>query len=208
MDLTQYVPFLAATLIILVIPGPTIITVITQSVYHGRKSSLPLILGVISGDFTAMTLSLLGLGLVLSTSALLFSVFKWAGAGYLVFLGLKSWFGKEKNEKREARREEKNGSQLFRASFLVTVLNPKSIAFFVAFFPQFINPDVSLLSQFLIMGTSFLVLAFLNAAAYSLIAVRIGQFMKEKLIRNTFKRISGGVLVGLGIASLFMKEGS
>ena len=86
-----WIPFALATTLILIIPGPTIILVISQAVTHGRKSVVPLVAGVILGDFTAMTLSLLGLGALLSASAALFSAFKWIGAIYLIYLGIKLW---------------------------------------------------------------------------------------------------------------------
>ena len=89
MSLEVWITYILATTLILVIPGPTIILVISQAVTHGRKSVTPLVAGVVFGDFTAMTLSLLGLGAIMTASAALFSVFKWIGAFYLLYLGLK-----------------------------------------------------------------------------------------------------------------------
>ena len=89
MSLETYGAFVIAAMIVLVIPGPTIILVISQSAGHGRRALLPLAAGVTLGDFTAMTLSILGLGAVLAASAALFSILKWIGAVYLIFLGIK-----------------------------------------------------------------------------------------------------------------------
>ena len=91
MSLEIYIAFVIAAEIILVIPGPTIILVVSQAIAHGRKSVIPLVTGVLAGDFTAMTLSLLGLGAVLSASAALFVLLKWIGALYLIYLGVKLW---------------------------------------------------------------------------------------------------------------------
>ena len=91
MNIESYIPFVLAATLILIIPGPTIILVISQAVAHGRKSVVPLVLGVLLGDFTAMTFSLLGLGAILAASAVLFSIFKWAGALYLLYLVVQLW---------------------------------------------------------------------------------------------------------------------
>jgi threonine/homoserine/homoserine lactone efflux protein len=88
MSLEIYITYFFATTLILVIPGPTIILVVSQAVTHGRKSVVPLVVGVVFGDFTAMTLSLLGLGAIMSASATLFTLFKWIGALYLLYLGI------------------------------------------------------------------------------------------------------------------------
>ena len=91
MNMELWVPFVLAATLILIIPGPTILLVISQALAHGRKSVVPLVAGVIFGDFTAMTLSLLGLGAILSASASLFTILKWIGALYLIYLGIKLW---------------------------------------------------------------------------------------------------------------------
>lgn len=150
-----YIPFLFASAILLVIPGPTVILVISQVLNHGRKSVLPLTFGVFLGDFTAMTLSLLGLGAVLSASAAVFSLFKWAGAAYLIYLGIKNLRAKPEN--REVAAEERGASNLtlLKSSYLVTALNPKSIAFFVAFLPQFIEPEQAAFLSLSFWGAPF-----------------------------------------------------
>lgn len=91
MNMESWILFVLATTLILVIPGPTIILVISQAVDHGRKSVVPLVAGVLLGDFTAMTLSLLGLGVILAASAVLFTLFKWIGPVYLVYLVIRMW---------------------------------------------------------------------------------------------------------------------
>ncbi len=91
MSMEILIAYILATMLILIIPGPTIILVISQAVAHGRKSVAPLVAGVILGDFTAMTLSLLGLGAIMAASAVLFTLFKWIGAIYLLYLGIKLW---------------------------------------------------------------------------------------------------------------------
>jgi threonine/homoserine/homoserine lactone efflux protein len=153
-----------------------------------------------------MSFSLLGLGALLQASALLFTVFKWAGAIYLVYSGLKFWTGKEEDSEKNLKETRKSSSELFRASFFVTVLNPKSIAFFVAFFPQFIDPKGCLHRQLLFMGSSFLFLAVLNAAMYATFAGNFGEIIRRRNIRKIFKRLTGSVLIGAGILTAAMKK--
>ena len=208
MNLELYIPFVVAATIILVIPGPTILLVISQAVAHGRRSVVPLVAGVLMGDFTAMTLSLLGLGAIMTTSAALFTVFKWIGALYLIYLGVKLWRA-DPNHK-AIRDNESNASKrsMFRSSFIVTALNPKSIAFFVAFLPQFIHPLKPALPQLTLLGGIFLFLATVNAALYAAFAGQLGEHMRKKHVRKWFNRCGGSALIGAGIFTAGMQRTS
>ena len=194
-----WIPFALATTLILIIPGPTIILVISQAVTHGRKSVVPLVAGVILGDFTAMTLSLLGLGALLSASAALFSAFKWIGAIYLIYLGIKLWKLNPENDATQYIAENTSARALFKSSFIVTALNPKSIAFFVAFLPQFIDPLKPAVSQLTLFGGTFLAMATLNAARYAIFAGQLSEHIKKRKIRKVFNRCGGSALIGAGI---------
>lgn len=124
----MWIAYVFATTLILIIPGPTIILVISQSVTHGRKSVVPLATGVVCGDFTAMTLSLLGLGAIMSASAALFTLFKWMGALYLLFLGIRLWRAKPYSISIQRGNQYGTPRSLFKSAFIVTALNPKGIA--------------------------------------------------------------------------------
>lgn len=206
MPLETFIPFVLATTLILIIPGPTIILVVSQAVTHGRRSVIPLVAGVLMGDFTAMTLSLLGLGALLSASAVLFSVFKWIGALYLLYLGIKLWRRNPQDNPTKQKAAHTSAGSLFKSSFIVTALNPKSIAFFVAFLPQFITPAQPALAQFPLLGGTFLVLATLNAALYALFAGQIREHMRKEKIRRWFNRCGGTALIGAGIFTAGMQR--
>jgi threonine/homoserine/homoserine lactone efflux protein len=166
-------------MVLVIIPGPTIILVISQAIAHGRRAVLPLVVGVTLGDFTAMTLSLLGLGAILSSSAALFSVLKLIGALYLIYLGIKLW--RSNPEKHEIRLSATRTSEhsLFKSAYIVTALNPKSIAFFIAFLPQFVSAQKETFPQFLVLGATFLFLAALNATLYALFAGQLRDTMQN-----------------------------
>ena len=143
-----------------------------------------------------MTLPLAGLGTLLSASAAAFTLLKWMGAIYLVYLGLNLWrapISAEAAPPLQAR-------NAFRQAYLVTALNPKSIAFFVAFVPQFISPDASFLRQGAILVGTFVFLAATNALLYALLAGQMSSLVRRPSVRRGFNRAGGGVLMGAGVA--------
>ncbi len=205
MSLEVYIGFVLASSLILIIPGPTVILVVSQAIAHGRKSVAPLVAGVVAGDFTAMTMSLLGLGTLLAASARLFTLLKWIGALYLIYLGIKLWTSDAKRLQLQVNAADRSARELFRSSFIVTALNPKSITFFVAFLPQFINPNSSTIMQLPLLGVTFLVLAGVNGALYGIFAGRFNDYMKRDRVRRWLNRGGGAALIGAGIITARLK---
>jgi threonine/homoserine/homoserine lactone efflux protein len=206
MGLELWLAFALAAEIILVIPGPTILLVIGQAATHGRSSVVPLVIGVLCGDALAMTLSLAGLGALMAASALLFSVLKWIGALYLIYLGIQQW-------RRQGTVPVAGGAMaaapagiLWRRAFVVTALNPKSIAFFVAFLPQFVVSGPPLLPQLVVLGATFLVLATINAALYALFAGELSDTLQRGRVQRWFHRCGAGALIGAGLLTASMKN--
>jgi len=194
-----WITFIFTSSLILIIPGPVIILLVSQAVKHGRKSVVPLVTGVILGDFTAMTLSLLGLGAIMTASAALFTLFKWIGAIYLVYLGIRLWrtnpeIGSTKNDNKDA-----SSHTLFKSAYIVTALNPKGIAFFVAFLPQFVSPQGPASAQILILGGTFLFLSLVNASMYTLFAGQLREAIKRTGVQKWFNRCGGTAVIGAGI---------
>jgi threonine/homoserine/homoserine lactone efflux protein len=206
--LEVWTAFVFASTIILVIPGPTILLVISQAISHGRKAVMPLVAGVILGDFTAMTLSLLGLGAVLAASSALFSVLKWIGSLYLIYLGIKLWRTSPEKHDYGFSAAKTTNRFLFRGAFFVTALNPKSIAFFVAFLPQFINNRRETFLQFLLLEATFLFLAALNATLYAVFSGHLRDMLKNSKVRYWLNRSGGSVLICAGLATATMKRSS
>ncbi len=139
MNIELWLTFTVASTVLLIIPGPTIFTVISYSISHGFKARIPLIVAVALGDSTALALSLLGLGALLSESVFWFQVIKWIGGSYLLFLGVKVLRAGNKPAGVDKDSKSRSGRNMFINTFLVTALNPKGIIFFVAFLPQFIS---------------------------------------------------------------------
>jgi threonine/homoserine/homoserine lactone efflux protein len=198
MSFEHWLAFAAASAVILAIPGPTILLVISYALSHGRKSAGATVAGVALGDFTAMTASMLGLGALLAASAALFTVLKWVGGAYLIYLGIKLWRAPV-GEQADAQTNEAQPVRIFLHAYAVTALNPKSIIFFVAFLPQFLISSEPLLPQMVLFEVTFLVLATINAASYALIAAGARKTIRKPSIQRIVNRTGGGLLVGAGV---------
>ena len=207
-NLEIWVAFILAATIVLIIPGPTILLVISQAISHGRKAAIPLVAGVTLGDFTAMTLSLLGLGAILAASSEFFSVLKWIGAVYLIYLGIKLWRSNPEKHEISFSATRTSNRSLFKSAFFVTALNPKSIAFFVAFLPQFISSRSETFPQFLLLGATFLFLAALNAALYAVFAGQLRDKLQNSKVRRWLNRGGGSALICAGLFTATLKRSS
>jgi threonine/homoserine/homoserine lactone efflux protein len=197
-DLHTWISFVAAAEALLIIPGPTVLLVVSYALAQGKRSAWATVSGVAAGDFTAMALSLLGLGAVLAASAELFTALKLAGAAYLIYLGIKILRAPvapalDGNAPRE--------HALWRITahaYAVTALNPKGIVFYVAFFPMFINAGRPLLPQVVALGGTFLAMAILNASLYALLAGQVARFFESYRARKNLNRAAGGILLVTG----------
>ncbi len=205
MTFQNWIAFSAAAAVLLVIPGPTILAVISHSLAHGPRAVAPLVIGVALGDLTAMSLSFLGIGVILAASVTAYSAVKLLGAIYLVYLGVKLWRSDPVREEGSCLKSASPGS-LFFSLFLTTTLNPKSMAFFVSFIPQFVNPGAAVLPQLLALGATFLFLGTTNATLYAVFAGRLGERVKSAKIRRRFNRLGGAALVGAGLFTAGMRR--
>jgi threonine/homoserine/homoserine lactone efflux protein len=206
MTIETWLAFAAASAILLVIPGPTILLVVSYALGQGWRTALPMAAGVALGDFTAMTFSLLGLGALLATSATLFAVLKLAGAAYLIWLGVKLWRAGAALDAKP-RTDAVSSARMLGHAWLVTALNPKGLTFFVAFLPQFVDPMAPLGPQLGIFGATFLILAFANALTYALVASRARKAVQNPRAMTIVNRTGGSLLIGAGIAAATMRAG-
>jgi len=198
--------FIIAVIVFCIIPGPTVILVIGQALSHGKKSVIPLVAGVLVGDFIAMSLSLLGLGVILATSATLFFILKWFGVSYLIYLGIKTF----RENPTDFKIENNNFSQknMFQSAFLVTALNPKDIMFFVAFLPQFVSSQSPALPQLIILMFTFLFIVALNISFYTVFAGKISHKIQNYQARKRLNRIGGSSLIGAGLITATIQRTS
>ena len=201
MSFETWAAFVAASAVLLVIPGPTILLVVSYALGRGWKVAAPVATGVALGDLTAMTLSMLGVGALLAGSAALFTAVKWVGAGYLVWLGVKLWRAGTAVEA-EARTEPVAAGRMLAHAWLVTTLNPKSIVFFVAFLPQFLDPAGPFWTQMAIFEATFVVLAFANAFGFAVLAARARRLASSPRALQILNRAGGTALIAAGAAAV------
>lgn len=206
MTLEVWLTFVVTATLILVIPGPTIIYVVGQSLSHGRKASIPLSLGVVIGDAMCITLSLLGLSALLSLFSTAFLLVKYVGAAYLVYLGLKMLRSNLQLEAGHQDTRTYNSKTLFRDVFLVNALNPKGIIFYSAFMPQFVTAQYNVPLQFLILAITFLGLALINVVGYSLLASRASELFKSIKFTKGFNVTGGLSLICAGVYSATIEK--
>jgi len=207
MSLEIWIAFALASAVLLAIPGPTVMLVVSYALGRGRDSAWATVPGVSLGDLTAMTVSLAGAGAVLAASATLFMVLKLCGAGYLVWLGIGLWRAvPEKLAIERGARVPKECRRMFWNAYVVTALNPKSIVFFIAFVPQFVVADAPLMPQFATMIATFVGLAAVNTALW---AVLVGEMRLRFERPGTLKlinRTGGGFLIGAGVLTALARR--
>jgi threonine/homoserine/homoserine lactone efflux protein len=190
--------FVAAAILLLVMPGPTDTLVVSYVLTRGRRSALASVPGVCLGYIVSLTLTLLGLGALLMTSAELFNALKIAGAVYLIYLGIKTWRAPVSETLDDDGRLARDTWRMFTQAFVVTALNPAGIMFYVAFFPQFIDLERPLMPQMVALGACFVVLGTLNSALYATLAAQVRRFIHSYRARKTINRATGGVLIAMG----------
>lgn len=204
MSFETWLAFAAASTVLIIIPGPTILLVVSYALGKGWRSALPMAIGVALGDCVAMTFSIVGLGALLSASATLYTALKWIGAAYLIWLGIKLWRAGGTLETKGIASDASPLKMLLHA-FIVTALNPKGLTFFVAFLPQFIDPQADFWRQMLIFEATFISIAFVNALSYALLASRARRFVRSEKWMIVINRSGGSLLMGAGLMAAFAK---
>lgn len=207
MPLDLWLTFVAASTALLLIPGPTVLLVLSYALSQGRRVAVASATGVALGDLIAMSASLAGLGALVAASATLFTALKWIGAAYLIWMGIKLLRAPANNGLAlpDAPGAVRAGSVFWHAT-AVTALNPKSIAFFIAFVPQFIRPDAAILPQFTILVATFVGLAAFNALAYALLADRLRATIKRPNVITWLTRSGGVSLIAMGALTATLRR--
>lgn len=206
MSFELWLAFAAASAAMLAIPGPTVMLVVSYALGQGRGTGWATVPGVTLGDFTAMTISLAGAGAVLAASAELFTVLKLCGAAYLVWLGVKLWRAEPMPPGALNVRQKGKARAMFANAFAVTALNPKSIVFFVAFVPQFVDPAAPALPQFMVLEITFLTLAATNAALWAALAGKMRERFRKPQTLRLLNRTGGGFLIGAGVLTALARR--
>jgi threonine/homoserine/homoserine lactone efflux protein len=191
-------------------PGPAVFLALTNGMVYNMKVVSISSFGNIIGLFLLSTVSISGLGAILTTSATLFMIVKIIGACYLVYLGIKQFRSANslKLEDLGDAKEHKKASTHFYESFFLASTNPKPIIFFIALFPQFLNLQSAILPQFFVMTGIFMFFSFCSLCVYGYLAKSAKVWFQNKNTMILFHRVTGGMFIGLGLALTQLKNTS
>ncbi len=201
MSLSVWLAFAGASLLMGAIPGPAVTAIVGYAPGSGRRTALASVAGVALGNGVAMTLSLTGAGALLAASAPAFTAMKAAGALYLVGLGLYTLLKAERGGLNSARREAVSPRAAFLGNFGVGVLHPKTIVFYVAFVPQFIDPHGGYAAQATLLTATFCVIVAASDTAWALAASSARAWLSRPRAALWAKRASGATLIAAGVAT-------
>ena len=196
--------FVAAALALLLVPGPAVIYIVARSVEGGRLTGLVSVLGVELGTLLHVVFAAAGLSAIVVSSAVAFSVVKWLGAAYLVWLGLRQILGRDGGDQEAPPSGSgENRLRVFSQSVLVQVLNPKVALFFLAFLPQFVDPSRSAAwTQVVVLGTTLATLGLFTDGLYALLGGTAGEWIRKQRagagLRRARRYVTGGVYIALG----------
>jgi threonine/homoserine/homoserine lactone efflux protein len=204
---TTFITFITASVIIILAPGPAQALVLTRTFHEGRKSGFITAIGLNTATFVHAVAAAVGLSAILTTSELAYTIIKYLGALYLVYLGIRA-FTKQERDKSLVGTSSRDSAGSFKKAFITGILNPKVALFFLAFVPQFVDPRHGwVILQFITLGTILAILDIiyesLLAIIFSVMSNRFMQSIKNSIWRE---RITGIVLIGLGVRFFFMKN--
>ncbi|MEP2828501.1 LysE family translocator [Parvibaculum sp.] len=200
MSLELYLGFIAATLILCVMPGPVVTWLVASGIRQGPRAALSGLAGTTSALIVHMGLVLVGLAPLLAALGPWAEAIRLAGAAYLVWLGIQAFRAPyEDPHLPEAAKNHANGRTLFRRGFIIGVTNPKSLAFYAAFFPQFVDTSAPAGPQLLLLAATFVTVATFSDGAFALAAGKLAPYLKGKRAQMLRNRITGSVLVTAGV---------
>jgi len=194
--------FVFASAVLLLTPGPAVLYIVARSVDQGRRAGLVSVCAIETGNSIHVVAATLGLSALLLSSALAFSVVKYLGAAYLVYLGLRTLFAREATHA-STQSQPQSLRRVFSQGVVVATLNPKTALFFVAFLPQFVNPSQGAVAgQMLMLGCVFVLMAVVSDSMYALLAGTLGQWLKgSRSVARAERYVAGSVYIGLGLTA-------
>jgi RhtB (resistance to homoserine/threonine) family protein len=203
MQLSEWLTVVIIGWFVVITPGPNMAIVIRNSLIHSRSAGVYTAGGLAFGNLIHITYCLIGIGLLISKSILLFNIVKWLGAGYLIYLGIKSLRAQpQPSFTQENIRPSFTGLSALRTGFLTDLLNPKATLFFLALFTQIIRPGTPLLAQ-IVYGITIVVLEF---GCFAILAAIIGHHtvrLRVEAVSHWVERVTGIVLIALGVRVAF-----
>ena len=204
MNWTSWWLYVTTESVLCLIPGPAVLFVLSSALKSGARKSIASNAGILAANLVYFALSATGVGALIIAYYQLFFAIKWIGAAYLIFLGLRSIFGKAEVLPKETIPVDRHPLRLFSNGFVLQMSNPKAIMFFSALLPQFIDPHASIAMQILILGATTTVIEFVILLGYGVAAGQASSFARQPRYAAWTNRVAGGLLIGAGagLASL------
>ena len=207
-DLSTFALFAATCVAFLAIPGPSVFYIVTRSHTQGRRAGVTSMLGVQVGGLVHVVGAAIGVSALIASTAAAFTVVKYAGAAYLVYLGVRRLLTAGTREAEPEPDDRATMTRLFWQGVVVNLLNPKTALFFLAFLPQFVDPDAGPVApQMLVLGTLLVGLGVVSDGTYAVVAAGAGRKLRDAArSRRALDRLSGGVFIGLGLVAALAGE--
>jgi len=202
-DLSSITLFIAAASVLLIVPGPAVIYIVNRSLDQGKLAGIISVLGIGTGTLIHITAAVLGISAILASSVIAFNILKYAGALYLIYLGIQKFLSKDE-PLFDNRYTKIKFSKIFYQGVIVNLLNPKTALFFFAFLPQFVNPKENVTLQILILGFLLILMGLISDGMYALLAGYLGSWIKKRIqLLRAQKYVSGTIYFALGITAVF-----
>lgn len=198
--------FMAATFILCIIPGPVVTFLVATGIRQGPRAALTALAGTVSALTTHMILTVAGLAPLLAAMGLWSQVLQLIGAGYLIWLGLTSWFAAISPAHEEAATPKVSASTLYRQGYIISVTNPKTLVFYAAFFPQFVSPAEPVTPQLILLAITFILISTLSDGAYALAAGHMAPYLKGERTQRIRNRVTGIFLTGAGLGLALLRR--
>ena len=206
MELHVFIAFVIATVIMIALPGPSVLLTVAHSISFGWKRGIVTVTGATMGIAVQLTIAAIGLTSLLNVVAQAFEWLRWTGAIYLIYLGIKQW--RSANDPLKIETSSVSKKNLFFQGLVITIPNPKSLIFIAAFLPQFINTANPIGLQFVIIVPTFLVITFTVTSVWALVAGKASKFLRSQRALQSVSRISGGLMVAAGVGLAAARRGN
>lgn len=203
-----FIAFCLATTALVLLPGPIVTLVIANAIAHGRRTGLATVAGASTGNALLVAAGALGLSTLLALLADIFEYVRWAGVAYLIYLGLRQWREVVRASTLPGTIAIPRGRSVFGQAFVVAITNPKTILFYAAFFPQFVDRGLAIAPQLVAMSVAFVVIGIVFDSTYALLAARIRPLLMGERRTRIRNGLTGSLLIGTGIGLALARRGS
>ncbi|MEJ2120912.1 MAG: LysE family translocator [Alphaproteobacteria bacterium] len=203
-----FIAFCLATTALVLLPGPIVTLVIANAIAHGRRTGLATVAGASTGNALLVAAGALGLSTLLALLADIFEYVRWVGVAYLIYLGLRQWREVVRASTTPGAIAIPRGRSVFGQAFVVAITNPKTILFYAAFFPQFVDRDLAIAPQLVAMSVAFVVIGIVFDSTYALLAARIRPLLMGERRTRIRNGLTGSLLIGTGIGLALARRGS